>query len=241
MIEIRHNGINNTAATQKAYNEIYSSTGIQLRDSFYIWLLSLLKAPKGASLLDISSGQGRLVELARAQGLNASGVDFALSAVHLSKMMYPKANWLVGDGENLPIRNKPYDFITHIGSLEHYEDPATGVREIARLLKPGGTACILLPNTFSLIGNIKHVWKTGEVFDDGQPLQRYSTMQGWKKLLQKNGLQPFRIVKYEKEWPLTRQDLIWYLTHPAKLAHLLISIAIPTNLANCLVYLCTSS
>ena len=238
MIEIRHEKMGNTASTQEAYNRLYLEEGILLRDSFYLWLISLLEPQPGYMLLDISCGQGRLVTLSRRKGLTSIGMDFAHEAVKRALAETQRASWAVADGERLPLQDASLDYVTHIGSLEHYQDPDSGIQEIARILKPTGTACILLPNTYSLFGNIMHVWKTGHVFDDNQPLQRYNTPKGWNELLITNGLRTVKTFKYEREWPRTWTDLRWYLTHPTKLARLLVSWLVPHNLANCIVYIC---
>ncbi len=238
MIEIRHSNMHDTEDTRAAYNQLYQGTGILLRDSFYLWLLDLLKPEPGQLLLDVSCGQGRLVKFAQEKGLLAMGMDFAEEAVYKGLSDSPQSGWAVADGECLPLREACVDYVTHIGSLEHYQNPEAGMREIARVLKPSGMACVLLPNSYGLFGNIKHVWQTGEVFDDGQPLQRYNTRGGWHDMLAANGLKAFQTHKYEREWPRTWADLDWYLTKPAKIARLFAAWFVPTNLANCLVYLC---
>lgn len=234
MLEIRH-----VETTQAAYNEIYREDGILLRDSFYLWLIDLLKPVPGKRLVDISCGEGRLVTFAQAQGLDAIGIDFAKDGVLKGIRATPEAGWSVGDGELLPFASSSADYITHIGSLEHYHNPQDGIREITRILKPDGRACILLPNAFGLFGNIKHVMETGDIFDDGQPLQRYNTRNGWRDMLLAGGLKPYDTLRYEREWPRTASDALWYATHPPKLIRLLIARFVPLNLSNCLVYLCT--
>jgi len=238
MLEIRHAGMDDTHATQHGYNQIYKAEGINQQDSFYLWLISLLKAPPASRLLDISCGEGRLVSLARRQGLFATGIDFAESAIRDAKVQDATGMWIIGDGEKLPVRSECYDYVTHIGSLEHYQDPLAGVQEISRMLKPDGTACILLPNSYGLLGNITYVFKKGDIFDDDQPLQRYNTLKGWQRLLETYNLQVYKIYKYELPWPRTFSDFLWYLRHPVKVLHLIISALIPLNLGNCLVYLC---
>jgi SAM-dependent methyltransferase len=238
MLEIRHAGMDSTIATQQNYNEIYSSEGIRQLDSFYLWLISLLKAQPGKRLLDISCGEGRLVSLARQKGLHADGVDFAFKAIKGAIEKDHQSGWFVGDGEFLPIISESYDYVTHIGSLEHFQNPMAGIYEITRVIKSGGKACILLPNSYGLFGNIKHVVETGHIFDDGQPLQRYNTRKGWQMMLEAGKLSPYRIIKFERPWPRTVSDLTWYLRHPDKIMRLFISIFIPLNLGNCIVYLC---
>jgi SAM-dependent methyltransferase len=238
MLEIRHPGMDDTSATQNGYNQIFHGEGLHQMDSFYLWLVSLLHASQGSRLLDISCGEGRLVVFARRQRLNAAGTDFAKSAINKARAQDTHADWFIGDGERLPLPPACYDYITHIGSLEHYQDPMAGIREISRVLKPGGVACILLPNSFGLLGNIIHVFKKGDIFDDGQPLQRYNTRMGWQKMLETNRLRPFKILKYELPWPRTIPDLWWYVRRPIKIIRLVFSFLVPLNFGNSLVYLC---
>lgn len=239
MLEIRHENMDRTEDTQAGYNELYRAGGLLQRDSFYLWLVGLLRPVPGRLLLDVSCGRGRLVRFARERGLRAIGMDFAEDAVRIgSTQESPASAWSVADGERLPVASGSIDYVTHIGSLEHYQEPQNGLAEIRRVLKPGGTACILLPNSFGLFGNIKHVAATGEIFDDGQPLQRYNTRLGWQGMIREAGLSVFRLHKYEREWPRTAADLAWYLKSPRKIARLFAAWFIPVNLANCLVYMC---
>ena len=241
MIEIRHESQRELPPTQQAYEEIYLREGISMRDSFYLWLISLLNPEPGSLLLDISCGEGKLVGFSTLKGVKAIGVDFSANAVYKGYINSPQSNWIIGDGEALPLSTACADYVMHIGSLEHYLNPLQGMVEIARVLKPTGKACVLLPNSYGLFGNIKYVWKTGHVFDDGQPLQRYNTKIGWERMLNSHGLSIYKVIKYEREWPLVRKDILWFMIHPLKLLRAFFAWFIPLNLSNCFVYLCTPS
>lgn len=238
MIEIRHQDMNKTIDTKLAYDSIYSQEGIQLKDSFYIWIISLLPINNEKIFLDVSCGYGKLVNYASKKTNKVFGIDFSSSAIKKAKDTYPDLNWKIADGEKLPFKSNSVDIITNIGSLEHFQNPDKGIEEISRVLRKDGLACIFLPNGFSLLGNIKYVMFNGDVFDDGQPLQRYNTNLGWKKLLQDNGLEPIKVLPYERPWPKTIKDTIWYFLHPIKMIHMLLGYLIPLNLINCFVYLC---
>jgi len=240
VLEIRHENMVDTKATQEAYNKIYSNQGIIHKDSFYLWLIKLLKPSKGNLLIDISCGQGRLVTLAERLGLRTIGVDFALAGVQIGKEETPESSWVVGDGELLPLADACVDYVTHIGSLEHYINPALGAKEIARILKPNGIACIMLPNSFGLLGNIIYVLRTGDIFDDGQPLQRYGTRAAWEKILEDGGLSVKKVINYsEIDLPKTMPDAIDLLRKPHKVIRYLINLFIPINWANQFVFLCS--
>lgn len=202
--------------------------------------MSLLKPDPASLLLDISCGQGRLITLAQLRNVQSIGVDFALEGILVGKIDSPQSKWLVGDGEKLPFVNNSIDYVTHIGSLEHYLDPLKGAEEISRVLKPGGKAAILLPNAFGLMGNIKHVMTTGEIFDDGQPIQRYGTRSTWENILIRAGLKVVKTIAYgEVELPRTYQEAIWFISHPRKVLRYIVSFLIPLNLSNHFVFVCT--
>ena len=240
MLEIRHDRMVETSATQKAYNQMFNQGGLGQRDSYYLWLLEKLKPQPGKLLLDISCGNGRLVTLAQERGLQAIGVDFAWDGLRKGAATTPRAGWAVANGEQLPLAKESVDYITHIGSLEHYLSPEAGAMEIGRVLKQDGRACILLPNAFGLFGNIPYVWRKGDIFDDGQPLQRYATRQAWVRLLEGGGLHVTQVFGYgEVEWPRIRQDAIWLLRHPVKWVRFVASFFVPLNLSNQLVFLCS--
>ena len=239
MIEIWRPQIHGTGESQRAYDDIYGHEGIQLLDSFYLWLLGLVNLRPGGRLLDVSCGQGKLVGFARQAGIEAYGLDFSKAAIHRAHAITGRACFTVGDGMRLPFPNRSFDCITCIGSLEHFSDPLSGMREIWRMLAVNGLASILLPNTFSLLGNVNYARKHGDAFDDGQPIQRYNTRVGWTRMLEQSGLRVRQVAKYEITRPRTRADWAWYLRRPRKVAHLLAGLAIPVNLANCHVFLCT--
>ncbi len=238
VLEIRHDKEPTTRWSKGVYEDIYTTTEIRHLDSFYRWLLSLLEPRPGGRLLDISCGVGSLPRLAVRAGLAAYGVDFAEAALHVARREAPRAHLIVGNGEHLPYPDGSFDYITNIGSLEHYEHPEAGVREIARLLKPGGRACVLLPNTFSIMGNGWVALRTGRTFDDLQPIQRYAARLEWQDLLEEGGLRVVRTVKHEYAWPRSLPDLRWYLSHPKALLRLFLGPLIPLNWASFFVYLC---
>ncbi len=234
MLEIRC--VEEQVGTRRAYDSIYSGPGIRHLDSLYRWILRLLRPLPGKRLLDVACGMGVLPRMAAEMGLEAHGCDLSEQAIRLGTRS--TARLLVANGERMPYADGVFDYVTNIGSLEHYEDPAAGVQEMARVLAPSGWACVLLPNTFSLLGNVLFAWHTGRTADDGQPIQRYAARYEWQDLLEANGLIVVRTAKYERELPTSLADGIWYLRHPKALAHLLLTPLLPLNLANSFVFLC---
>jgi len=242
LLEIRHIEENTPDRVKRAYEAIYTGPGIHQLGSFYFWLLDVLSPCSGQRLLDVSCGEGTLVHLARAHGLEAYGLDLAEAAVRIARrkveLQTGGGDFIVAAGEHLPYADASFDYVTNIGSLEHFTDVAAGVREMARVLRPNGVAMVLVPNLFSLLHNVYEAWRKGRMVDDGQPLQRYATRRDWEHILYVNGLVVLRTVKYEREWPRSRSDLVWYLRHPKAFVRLMLSPFVPLNLASCFVFLC---
>ena len=240
MLEIRHENIDDFNNLQRGYDDIFSGQGLQHPDSFYLWLINLLKPVPGRCLIDISCGQGRLTILAKQKGLQAIGLDISMGGLLKARHSCAEIDLSAGNGECLPLKSACADYVMHIGSLEHYLDPCLGAQEIARVLKPGRLACILLPNAYGLLGNVQFVARHGDIHDDGQPLQRYATRRCWETLLTDAGLIVQCVLPYgEVVFPRTKKDAIYMLTHLRKLLRLLILPIIPINLSNHLVYLCS--
>lgn len=239
LVELREPGIARLSDSASSYDALHTEGQLRQRDSFYKWFVGLLQPQAGQRLLDVSCGQGALLKFGQEAGLVVAGLDLSSKAVAVARVQTKgKGGLVVANAEQLPYADGSFDYVTNIGSVEHYFRPGQAVAEMARVLHPDGLALILLPNTFGLLGNILHVWRTGDVFDDGQPLQRYGTPGQWRKLLEMNGLAVQRTLKYEREWPKTWSDMAWYAAHPHKFGRAILSWIIPTNLTSFLVFRC---
>lgn len=235
MIVIRH-----TQDTRSVYDDIYTGEKIRQMDSYFIWICRLLGVKPGESLLDIATGRGQMIQHAGNFKLEATGLDFSFVACQHTNKLVP-GSCTQGDAMLLPFADDAFDYITNLGSLEHFEDMAMGVREMARVLKPSGLCYISVPNTFGLRWNVQYAWRHGDVDDDGQPLQRYGTRRQWETLLTANGLQIVRVLGYEHEraFPRTWHDFVGYLRKPKRMLSMLIGVRlIPVNMAGQFVFLC---
>jgi SAM-dependent methyltransferase len=227
-----------------AYSQLYGAFHLWVpsRHSLCRWLLRLMHVQPGKTLLDVACGGGELLLAAQSAGLRSFGVDISDRAVLLANEAIGQIRAVVSDGAALPFPDASFDYVTNVGSLEHYGDMESGVREMARVLKPEGTACVLLPNAFGLTWNVLHVWRTGDIADDGyQPIQRFATRRAWQSLLESNGLAVQRVVRYERVWPKAIREKLAYITQPKELLLFLAAPLIPLNLARCFVFLCNRS
>ena len=130
------------------YNQRYAAHGLNSMRPFeaYPPFLDLLDVQPGTTLLDVSCGSGFLLKAARARGVAAHGVDLSDAAVRLAHDVSPMSGVAVGTGEDLCFRDATFDYVTCLGSLEHFLDLSRGLREMQRVAKPGARFCIMVPN-----------------------------------------------------------------------------------------------
>ncbi len=189
--------ISDTKGLRDFYNSVYAKGDIRDNEKLYRWIVKLCDPKPGDKLLDIACGIGLVLKAGQESGLKTSGLDISDEAIKRAKIVSPESELVTGDGENLPWPDGSFDHVTSLGSLEHYLDPEKGIREIARMLKPGATAVIMLPNSYSF-GEIIQAAFTGKSSDEWQAVERHATVLQWKDLLGKNGLKVRRIKGYNK-------------------------------------------
>jgi polysaccharide pyruvyl transferase WcaK-like protein/SAM-dependent methyltransferase/glycosyltransferase involved in cell wall biosynthesis len=154
----------------------------------YSIFLDQLQVQAG-KLLDVGCGTGFLVKEAMKRGLLAYGTDISVEATQVSKQVAGQNTVVNAPGESLPFKGQTFDYLTCIGSLEHFLDMRKGLSEFARVLKSGGTACIVVPNE-NFIG-----WQdTPNKGTEQQEINEHlNTIDGWEGLLEENGFEVVRI------------------------------------------------
>ena len=159
-------------------------------ERFYSWLIDLLDGSQGEHLLDVACGQGRFLGYARQRGFDVTGVDVSDVAVDAARANVPEATVLLSDGESLPFEDSCFDRVTCIGSLEHFPDPTAGAAEMARVLRPGGTAVVFVPNLFFL-GHVYFGLRHGtQPSEGGQAFSEiFLSSRGWQNLLAGSGFE----------------------------------------------------
>ncbi len=183
------------------YDNVYETSGLKDPSRLYEWILKILNPTPRKKILDIACGEGNLLCCAEKAGLIPVGVDLSRSALKHIQKKSPRSSVWNSDGEELPFKKHSFDYVTSLGSLEHYRNMENGLDEMRRVLKQDGLACIMVPNKFWL-GDVLEVMRFGECSSGFQIIERHGTKLEWKKLIESRGLKDEKIYRYNKPYPL---------------------------------------
>lgn len=107
-------------------------------------LLALSGVRPGWRVLDLACGTGDIASEAAARGGVATGLDITPRMLELARTKCPRAvAFLVGDMAVLPFASASFDLVTTGYGLRNATDMPAALREIHRVLGPGGTFCSL--------------------------------------------------------------------------------------------------
>lgn len=99
--------------------------------------------PKGGRILDVGCGTGAvMVEL---QKLGPCyGIDFSVHALEFSAKRSSEGLALA-NAEEIPFASESFDAVVSLDTIEHVKNDSAAIREIARVLKPGGVFIMNVP------------------------------------------------------------------------------------------------
>lgn len=106
-----------------------------------------------ASILDIGCAFGYFIEIASSRGWKAEGVEISAFASETARKR-TGAKVHTGTLANAKIDSASFDVVSMWDALEHTLDPSAELKEVCRILKPGGYLFLTLPNTGSLTARV---------------------------------------------------------------------------------------
>jgi demethylmenaquinone methyltransferase/2-methoxy-6-polyprenyl-1,4-benzoquinol methylase len=105
------------------------------------FLVSQVDAGSSDTVLDVATGTGAVArELLRQKGCAVVGLDQSPEMLVEARRRLPENVELVeGTAEELPFPDASFDALTFTYLLRYVSDPAATLRELARVVRPGGT------------------------------------------------------------------------------------------------------
>jgi SAM-dependent methyltransferase len=104
--------------------------------------LDAARVTSGTRLLDAGCGAGLLALLAGLRGAQVTALDASPGLLAIARQRLPTANVREGDLEALPFADASFDAVTAVNSLFYAQDMAAAMRELVRVVRPGGRVIV---------------------------------------------------------------------------------------------------
>jgi SAM-dependent methyltransferase len=101
----------------------------------------------GSRVLDVGSGNGYVLSRYAAAGAHVYGIDLTHTGVGLCRQRFAlgglSGHFTVGSAEDLPFPSESFDLVCSMGVLHHTPRTEQAVREVHRVLRPGGRLIVM--------------------------------------------------------------------------------------------------
>jgi SAM-dependent methyltransferase len=129
--------------------------------------------PAGRLTVDLGCGEGRLGRLLRERGHEVVGFDGSPTLARLAGMHEDGHPTALADLAALPVRSGVADLAIAFMSLHDLDDMPGSVREVARVLSPGGRLCLAVVHPLNSAGNFVDESAESPFVIGGQYLERF--------------------------------------------------------------------
>lgn len=174
--------------SQASYDEWHAGKGVDA-ESDAPWhrllkrYLSIDRDLAGKRVLEIGCGRGGFSCWLATRSSNPPmvvGADFSPIAVQKAEAFASELNvtnvtWQVQDIQNLNYPPESFDTVVSCETIEHVKHPTEALRELARVLRPGGRLFLTCPNYMNLMGLYRvYLRACGKRFTEvGQPINQF--------------------------------------------------------------------
>lgn len=156
---------------------------------------------RGRTVLEAACGRGQFSAWLERQGARVVGLDFSSEALRLAAGRLNGSSGLVcGDAQQIPCAGESFDVVVSCETLEHVPDPRACLRELRRVLRPGGRLVLTTENYLNVWG-LYRLYKSGgqRAYNSGdvaQPIENWMFAPQTANWIRDAG---FRILKCDGE------------------------------------------
>jgi ubiquinone/menaquinone biosynthesis C-methylase UbiE len=102
--------------------------------------------PHNVHLLEVGFGSGYGAGFLSESIEHVTAIDIAEDAVTYASALYQKVHFRLASGTSLPFEDNSFDYVVSYQVLEHIPNSILFLREIFRVLRPGGGVYLTTPN-----------------------------------------------------------------------------------------------
>lgn len=178
-------------------------------------LVEFAEIKKKSKVLDIACGPGYVASLAAKKSRDVTGIDFSTGMIQKAKAFFPEINFLVMDAEELLFNDQSFDVVLMNFGILHFAHPEQAIKEVFRVLKPGGTFLFTMWNKPAkskafecILTAVKEEGDLNVSLPEGPDFFQFSEPETSKNVLSQMG---FDKIEFKEI------DLVWVLDSPEEL------------------------
>ncbi len=174
-------------AGRRAVSELKQATA-----GLYLSEIRRYHGPGTGRLLEIGCGDGDFLALAEADGWHVTGIEYSPAACERARQRLKHGEVLNGELPSAGLASEQFDLCVLSDVLEHVRAPLDFLREIHRVLKPGGTLFIATPSIDSRSARfMKQKWMEFKAehltYFNRQTLQTALVKSGFREIIVEAG------------------------------------------------------
>jgi len=125
---------------------------------------------QGQNVLDAMCGSGHTAAYLLSRGARVTGIDISPEEIRRFRGRWPEARSVCRSLLDTRMGSETFDCVTVVGGLHHLHPHLdVAIREIHRILKPGGYLCFMEPHSRSLPDILRRFWyRCDSLFSDNE-------------------------------------------------------------------------
>lgn len=186
----------------RSYYDTYWTTGKQTfsganqgyAPNFRRWMKRQLAGlPAGAPILEVGCGDGSFTQDLAQYSSNVTAIDISAAQIEENARRLPKIAFRQHDvAERFPFEDGSFDVIWCSEVLEHLFDPHFALREMHRVMRPGGRLLVTVPYHGTFKNVLIALFKWDEHFVPSNPHIRFYTIETLSKMASDAGFTELR-------------------------------------------------
>jgi SAM-dependent methyltransferase len=106
-------------------------------------VLTFSRVAPGSSVIEVGAGTGNFVSLFAPVAGRVVATDLTPGMLRVAREMHGLTRIICGDGARLPFADGAFDLVTSAHAMHHIPDPVAVLREMARIVAPGGRVMVV--------------------------------------------------------------------------------------------------
>lgn len=175
--------------------EIFSGSNQGYAPNLRRWMRAELNdLASTVPVLEVGCGDGSFTSALAQKFSSVTGIDISAGQIAENMARLPGITFLQHDvSEPLPLENGSFGVVWCSEVLEHLFDPAFALREMYRMLRPGGRLLLTVPYHGRFKNILIALFKWDEHFIPSNPHIRFYTKRSLSRMVTAAGLQSIRI------------------------------------------------